>query len=200
MYIYDSFIPGSHTIYEIALLDTYTGKTKFVCENRSQLMGPWSKTGFLSDSKIYHYGEDYRIYSTDMYTTDYEFRLSDKFPLGHYKDESGDTIIHYAFDFARLDNGNYVVIYCHFPYNEGNATDYKYLISILDNNGNVLKTYDTGVYLPNEWLMRCEIYLEIDNSLMNIYAFGYDKADKNKLLNGIFNLETGEFIPSEPEN
>jgi len=200
LYIFDSFIPGSHTIYEIALLDTYTGKTKFVCENQSQLMGPWGETGFLSDSEIYNFDTDYRIYSTDMNATGHKFRLSEHFPMGHYKDESGDTIINYVFEFARLDNGNYVVVYCHFPYNEGKATDYKYLVSILDSSGNMKATYDTGVYLPDEWLVRCEMYLKIESNIMNIYAYGYGDIDESKLLNGTFNLETGEFVYTAPEN
>ena len=192
IYVIDSNIAGTFNLDKLALVDNYTGKSKYLCELEGNGFSDIpAYAGFLSDDEIYHVNDDYIIYSTDIENDSILFRLSDIFPFNNYVDEKGNTIVKRVFEFRETEDQRFVAVYCQYPYGDSTPEDNTYFISIFDNRGNHLKTFDTGINLEVD----CGVYWSyIDGDNLEMYCEKTDAA-----IIGTFNLADGSFTPSEKE-
>jgi len=170
----------------IALKEENTGEIKYI-GLMDILSGEVSTpdTGFFSNGEVYLLtGSDFKIFDRDMENTRPVFRISDNFELGYNAVREGTD--RYLCAVRRNADKSFYVVYYDYNwmdndrYTEGNVmSELKatYQIALLDKDGNMISTHDTGVnvrcgsmpvnmYLSGSTLKCAVMYMDTDHALI----------------------------------
>lgn len=159
---------GDYVVSSLIAKNEQTNQIKFLGV-QGGMYGGDSDDGFFKNGDIYVFeGHKFTIHSKDLSVTEPIFELTDNFPLGYnITDEISERrIFAVRRDPEKFD---YIVVYAELmndaEYLGGTYAeyrDYTYKVGLLDKNGTLVKSYDTGITVKttNFGYMTMEMYLE----------------------------------------
>lgn len=175
------------------LHDSQTGEYRYI-----DTVSIYDEIGFFSNSDIWVMtDDDFIIYEKGMPTQQPKFVLSDNFPLGRDINYGG---VWGRFVFAARrdpENQDYVVMYAEFPdkYSYNNLINYvpncwrpTYKMAVLDTEGRMVKTIDTGVQVS----MRLYDFANVDMYLESENLMHFEVYYKGKISEATVNIATDE--------
>ncbi len=175
------------------LHDSQTGEYRYI-----NTVSIYDEIGFFSNSDIWVLtDDDFIIYEKGMPTQQPKFVLSDNFPLGRDINYGG---VWGRFVFAARrdpEKQDYVVMYAEFPdkYSYNNLINYvpncwrpTYKMAVLDTEGRVVKTIDTGVQVS----MRLYDFANVDMYLESENLMHFEVYYKGKISEATVNIATDE--------
>ncbi|MBQ8604436.1 MAG: hypothetical protein IJ410_06310 [Oscillospiraceae bacterium] len=196
LYSYPAYGGGDVSVSTVVLRDERFGWLKYI-DDVGGMYGGGESVGFFSNGDIYSISrKDFKIYTSDFKEEGPIFRLSDNFPLGTY---ISDTVGYRVLFAARRnpDDRSFIVLYTDIPYCDRNIdmwidgsdvrlkSDYK--VGLLDNQGNLLKSYSTGENAGFSGFYNVDMYLDGDE----LHFVEMVKSTVN--IHGVVNIKTGEY-------
>ena len=183
---------GDIAFSSVFLKDNSTNEFRYFRECGG-MYGGYSFIGFLKNSDIYFMTyQSLKIYNPD--TLAVIFDLGEKFPLGY--DERIDTCrLLYTF---RRDpvNMDFIVIYSESVYDtmdwgySNREANFTYRVGILDKDGTLLESYDTGKPVRSTVFGIDGVDLSLKGNILHMYFRG-GKGSTDA--SGAFNLETHKY-------
>lgn len=183
---------GDIAFSSVFLKDNSTNEFRYFRECGG-MYGGFYYFGFLKNSELY-YMDSYSLKIYDPSTLAVTFDLGEKFPLGY--DESGENL-RLLYTFRRdPQNMDFIVIYSESPADtmewgmNGEGANFNYRVGILDKDGTLLESYDTGKPVLSNAFGFADVSTKLEHNLLHLYftTRHYDKA-----FSGTFNLETHEY-------
>jgi len=159
---------GDYVVSSLIAKNEQTNQIKFLGV-QGGMYGGDSDDGFFKNGDIYVFeGHKFTIHSKDLSVTEPIFELTDNFPLGYnITDEINERrIFAVRRDPEKFD---YIVVYAELLNNAeylggtyAEYRDYTYKVGLLDKNGVLVKSYDTGITVKttNFGYMPMDMYLE----------------------------------------
>ena len=192
---------GDAIVEKIYLVDNHTGKTKYL-DTIGGMYGGNAGCGFFSNGDIYTIMlDEFKVFTTDMSQQGPVFEMSKNFPLGD--NAIGDGTYRRLLS-ARRDPAthSWAVLYHAGKYHEVYEDDYvdydklsdnffnsTYKIGILDQQGNLTKTYETGEYVMSYWFRGIKMHMETGD----ILYFSVLNKGITPQLEAKIDLKTGEY-------
>ena len=185
---------GDYGVSALIAKNEQTNQIKFL-GIQGGMYGGDSDNGFFKNGDIYVFeGHKFTIHSEDLSVTEPIFELTDNFPLGYnLSDEINERrIFAVRRDPEKFD---YIVVYAELmndaefiggTYNE--YRDYTYKVGLLDTNGVLVKSYDTGITVKTGFFgyLYTEMYLE------NPTTIHVTTAERGVFDNFTVDITTGE--------
>lgn len=197
---------GDYGVSALIAKNEQTNQIKFL-GIQGGMYGGDSDNGFFKNGDIYVFeGHKFTIHSKDLSVTEPIFELTDKFPLGYnLSDEINERrIFAVRRDPEKFD---YIVVYAELmndaefiggTHNE--YRDYTYKVGLLDTNGVLVKSYDTGITVKTGFFgyLYTEMYLENSTTIHVTTAERgvFDKFAVDITTGECINLYEAELMPS----
>ena len=199
LYEYGKYSYNSRWISYLVLKNEKTGQLSFVSDFKGTAKTEnVLEAGFFSNGDIYLLTDyDFEIFNADSTADGPVFNVGKKFPLGVKKE---DGYRYNNLHAARRDpvDGSFIVVFDHLNENRfydgpidsknQNLFDDKYEVSLLDSDGNIVKTYMTQMPVP------------AGVSVLNIHLSGdvltmenVDNESGKTLQKATLNIKTGKF-------
>ena len=199
LYEYNKHSYNSHWVSYLALKNEKTEEIFFVDNYRGTGNSEYIlEAGFFSNGDIYLMtAYDFKIFTTDTVENGPIFNIGEKFPLGYQKE---NELRYNNLHAVRRDpeNGSFIVVFDHLnqnrfydgPKNKNDQSlfDDKYEVSLLDSEGNLIKTYMTDMPVP-AGVYPLDIYLSGDVLTMQ----NVDRETSEILQKSTLNIKTGKF-------
>lgn len=157
------------------------------------MYGGYNFYGFLKNGDLYYMdGETLKIYNPE--TLEMTFDLSKNFCLGYNEEEKTKRLL---FTFRRdPEKLDFIAVYCDIPDDGGlgwggsESEKFTYRIALLDSDGSLLESYDTGKHIQYGKFTVSEVSLKLDGEKLYMY-FGSSGGSDRAF--GIFNMKTHEY-------
>lgn len=188
-----AYYGGGDIIYSsVFVKDNSTGEFKYFRECGG-MYGGFYYFGFLKNGELYYMDSStLKIYNPA--TLAVNFDLSENFPLGY--DESGENL-RLLYTFRRDPQSmDFIVIYSESAVDamdwgmDDEGANFSYRVGILDRDGSLLESYDTGKPVRSTFFGIDSVDLSLKGNILHMYFHGGKGSTDSS---GTFNLETHEY-------
>lgn len=182
---------GDVGYWALFLKNNQTGEIRYFRETGG-MYGGFNFYGFLKNGDLYYMSSDsLKIYNPDTLET--TFDLGKSFDLVYREGEPWRLLFTFRRDPVNMD---FIVIYSESPADtmkwgmNGEGANFNYRVGILDKDGTLLESYDTGKPVLSNAFGFADVSTKLEHNLLHLYftTRHYDKA-----FSGTFNLETHEY-------
>ncbi len=197
IYYFGRYGGGDIVNFHVSIRDNETGKHKYLGQDGG-MYGSNNGIGFLKNNDVYFYS-DYQLKIYDPKTLEVKFDIAENFPLGYDREtESARGLFTFRRD---PENFGYIVVYyeyengiesSRFEINENyyDSWNCNYKIGFLDEEGNLLESYDSGIGIASSPFGLEEANLFYSEDELKIFVS--DRRD-NPIFTITFNMNTKEF-------